>query len=972
MESIRSIVFVLCTATLLLTPCMTFASDEESAERIETKTINFHLDKSSLKFSKIEEYDLIQIEGLKSFTNPGEPLMPVKSYSLSFGNDIDIIRVMETNIELLKLSGSFRIYPTPPPPMWDDIFSRDIQPDEIVYNSEALFPGRHFTYDIGRDGKSINLFLRVYPLQYAPKLGEVSIITDLTVEIQYRVGRSSDISPEDFSSECVIITPTEFYWQARDLAQFHENTAGVSSTIVNTTWIDANYNEAEDPPFLGYSDNSLPGWSSVINYDYSLAKKIVAFLNDTSEHPNLSYVLLYGNGTLVPPSYYFYDEYMGGFFDYEAWIPTDFFYGSPDHDISPSLLVGRLPANTSQTASEINDKIVKWYSNLTGSWTENTVVAGGRPFWSAFYVGELITLDSINQGFLEGTNLTKMFRSDFRFDREDLLTAFSGETALTYLISHGSGDGVLLNESMGPTTPDITVRDIMNLQENSNLSVVISIACDNGAFDNGMAIQPIFNSTMSFGESLIFSRAGAIAYIGGSRSNMGTPEGTLDEGYLNITSETYMADILTRVIRAYSEGEGSLGNIAKAAIAGFVAENDMADLVNKRSLFEFVLLGDPVLPLLPPSGAGYQQPKASILDPVFYEDFGTTPPFAGTMPVERPGNEVILNITTDSPTVGVKIVDLYLDEVTHRDSNSTTNNESSYTFVPQDATIYLLRASSEDGKEGWVYLKVCPDPAPPTLRTAFLSGTNNANFTISWYKSKDEGLENGTTSYKVMRSDFYDGPYSEIGNVVADNRLIYNFTDIGKGDGDPNDYFYLVRSYNEDMNSTDSSMYAGKMAISLTPGPHLISFPLIQEDKDIEAVLQTLDFSSAWSYDSWNGIWRSYHISKDYNTLEELNNTMGFWVDVTNNDYLMLAGLVPLTTDIHLREGWNLISFPSFYDFYPVMILKMMIDAEKVEGFDPLNPPYHLRVMDDFEDLVPSEGYWVKVPRDVTWTMWMD
>ena len=610
MERIQCTVFALASAMALCMPLVTFAYDEGLPEDLRTKNISFHLDRSALQFRKIDGYDSIHIEGLKSFTNPGEPLLPVKSYTLSFEEGSEIISIRETRIEHWNLSESFRILPTPTPPMWKDSFGRDIKPDETIYNSEEVFPGKHFTYDIGRDGKNIHLFLRVYPVQYVPKLEEVSIVTDLTIEIQYRVGRSGDSFLEDFSSECVIITPTELYWQARDLAQIHENTVGVSTTIVNTTWIDSNYNEAEDPPFLGYSDNSLPGWFSVINYDYSLAKKITAFLNDTSEHPDLSYVLLYGNGTLVPPSYFFYDQYMGGFFDYEAWIPTDFFYSSPDYDLAPNFLVGRLPANTSQTANEINDKISKWYNNLTGNWTKNTVVAGGRPFWSSFYIGELITLDSVNQGFFEGSNLTKMFRSDYRFDREDLLSAFSGEVALTYLISHGFGDGVLLNESMDPPTPDITVPDIMSLEENSNLSVVISIACDNGAFDNGMATEPVFSSTMSFGESLIFSRAGAIAYIGGSRSNAGIPSGTLDDGYLNITSEDYMADILTRVVRAYSEGAGSLGNITKTALADFVAENDMTDLINKRSLFGFVLLGDPVLPFLPATGAGYLQPKA--------------------------------------------------------------------------------------------------------------------------------------------------------------------------------------------------------------------------------------------------------------------------------------------------------------------------------------------------------------------------
>jgi hypothetical protein len=237
-------------------------------------------------------------------------------------------------------------------------------------------------------------------------------------------------------------------------------------------------------------------------------------------------------------------------------------------------------------------------------------------------------------------------------------------------------------------------------------------------------------------------------------------------------------------------------------------------------------------------------------------------------------------------------------------------------------TIYLFRVLSEDGKEGWIYLRICPNPYPPDLRATFLSGTDYANVTIRWFKSKDEGLENGTTMYKVMRANCLYGPYFEVGSVAAANQTTYGFTDVGTGDGDTNDYFYIIRSVNSDGQYANSTAFAGKMAISLTAGLHLVSFPLIQEDKSLETVLQTLDFKSVWSYDSWNRIWRSYHISKDYHTLEKLNNTMGFWIEVTNGDYLVLAGMIPYITKIHLHEGWNLISFPSFWTFYPVLLMK--------------------------------------------------
>ena len=107
---------------------------------------------------------------------------------------------------------------------------------------------------------------------------------------------------------------------------------------MTTEWIDANYSAAEDPPYSGYKNPKLRGRRRISNYNYELAKKIVAYLRDTNAHPNLVYVTLLGDGALVPPSYY-YSENGGN--SYKAWAPTDLFYSSPDYDLSPNFQIGR-------------------------------------------------------------------------------------------------------------------------------------------------------------------------------------------------------------------------------------------------------------------------------------------------------------------------------------------------------------------------------------------------------------------------------------------------------------------------------------------------------------------------------------------------------------------------------------------------------------------------------------------------------
>ncbi|MFQ5885571.1 MAG: hypothetical protein ACE5IO_10790, partial [Thermoplasmata archaeon] len=84
---------------------------------------------------------------------------------------------------------------------------------------------------------------------------------------------------------------------------------------------------------------------------------------------------------------------------------------------------------------------------------------------------------------------------------------------------------------------------------------------------------------------------------------------------------------------------------------------------------------------------------------------------------------------------------------------------------------------------------------------------------------------------------------------------------------------------------------------------------------------------------------------------------------------LTLAGIVPAQTTIHLRTGWNLVSFPSFSIAFSVMNLKAEVGATRVEGLDPAAPPNFLRVLGDAQVLQAGRAYWMKVDFDVGWTV---
>ncbi|MCK4444914.1 MAG: hypothetical protein KAW09_10235, partial [Thermoplasmata archaeon] len=197
-----------------------------------------------------------------------------------------------------------------------------------------------------------------------------------------------------------------------------------------------------------------------------------------------------------------------------------------------------------------------------------------------------------------------------------------------------------------------------------------------------------------------------------------------------------------------------------------------------------------------------------------------------------------------------------------------------------------------------------------------------------------------------------------------------DFVDNSAGEGDPNNYFYKVCAVDINDKTSCGWNQAGKFTQPVYEGPNLLSIPLIQSDESVETVLQTVEFDRVWTYDPMSSDWRSYMVSKPYKgELNQISHRIGFWANITENSNLTVAGIVPLSTTLLLKVGWNLVPFPSFRTTYTVSDLKAGTGASRVEGSDPSSPPYFLRVLADWDALQAGSGYWVRVESDRIWTV---
>ena len=130
---------------------------------------------------------------------------------------------------------------------------------------------------------------------------------------------------------------------------------------------------------------------------------------------------------------------------------------------------------------------------------------------------------------------------------------------------------------------------------------------------------------------------------------------------------------------------------------------------------------------------------------------------------------------------------------------------------------------------------------------------------------------------------------------------------------------------------------------------------------------------------AWNGSTDSWlHFDPDVtygNNLTELDEGMGFWINMAEDATLPIAGTEPTTTAIPLYTGWNLIGYPSetfgmlpdaldgITDKYNLVMAYHAADtADPWKLYEPGVPAW----VTDLDQLDPGWGYWIDMTQAAT------
>lgn len=464
--------------------------------------------------------------------------------------------------------------------------------------------------------------------------------------------------PSIASANEIIITSNALYSQANELKILHEQ-MGIKSRIVTIEEI-STLAEAEDPPIYGYA-NEKP--SKIVSYNYSLAKKIIAYLRSV----NAEYITIFGDADIIPPSYYAKDSSFG-------FYPTDFLYMSPDYDLNPNFALGRIPVSNASDALKVVSKIRTWYSEL-GSGNYKNAVFVGTKIYATFskndrsiiedyevWQGELAVKHLADIGAISKFNPKIILQSDYKASeiRPFLDEAFSGGYGLVFHSGHGTVTGI----DMGGIVYTTVYLSKLS-KKNPVLPVVVSDGCSSAGYDE--EIMPSDFSTMlnwasapkyPWAEYLLVSNAGGIAFVGFTRTTGSDYIFQINSGEVQVFRIKHAQAILTEFTK--NMPNNTLGFALKTALSNYSPNVKMnpatkAEDWTLRVFLMTTLIGDPTLKFPQLSDVETKKPNFSVVGK--YTEINGIPSFEGTVKFAFNENATVklFNLTNNSiPLVEVK------------------------------------------------------------------------------------------------------------------------------------------------------------------------------------------------------------------------------------------------------------------------------------------------------------------------------
>ena len=171
------------------------------------------------------------------------------------------------------------------------------------------------------------------------------------------------------------------------------------------------------------------------------------------------------------------------------------------------------------------------------------------------------------------------------------------------------------------------------------------------------------------------------------------------------------------------------------------------------------------------------------------------------------------------------------------------------------------------------------------------------------------------------------------------------------------------------------SNYTSKKTFSrdLDVGWNLVSIPLVLDNKALPDALDSIsgNYDKVFAYD---GEWKIFDPNDlPHSNLNSVDEKMGFWVKMNNEDTLVVEGLeVSAETDFSLNDGYNLIGYPNLEEknIYIVFnnVNNSLVNVLSYESEWKSYNPLKNKSLNTLKKIKPGYGYWVNVNGSQNWS----
>ncbi len=551
---------------------------------------------NDIQFYKLNEYDLIVVKDCGFFSNPGEPLIPIKILSLEIDNKF--IDIKELDEEWIEISGYFKLFPGQKGfPLQLNSFDF-LQPDSLIYNSSKFFPEKTIIYTGQglKRGKNIVNFA-IFPIKYIPKEGKIYFLKFIRFKIN--VDKKSSYYPDfhlfrknEDKTEEIIITKNDFIKFFEPLKDW-KTQKGVKTEIFDV-----------DSIILNFSGNTKQ-------------EKIRNFIKWAYTSLGTDYVLLGGqcdyenNHEVIPRMDLFYKSsgISGEPYDKDT-IPSDMYYSNLDGDwnfdgdntygeiedsvdLYSDIYVGRAPCKDTNEVKIFVNKVINYERNPATDYIKKVMLPAEFLYYS--YWGDTVNniISNITPDFVKDI---KLYQSTGNYSGSMVKNTIEEGVNFSHFASHGNAYG----------TAGITIQDIDELTNNSKIGLFTGISCMTGAVD-------YVQGGDCFAEHIVLNpNGGGVASIMNTRYGWGYipglgPSETIDTTMFHLI---YVDSILNL---------GKINSLSKEQYVP-VVQLEGINGYYRWCIYELMLFGDPEMPVwtrIPDSIFTYFKKVISIEDSLF-------------------------------------------------------------------------------------------------------------------------------------------------------------------------------------------------------------------------------------------------------------------------------------------------------------------------------------------------------------------